>query len=203
MIMNGITRGLLLGLLAAALCGTGYYLGHGRAEALGLAELNAFKVAREEEKRRDAETHAHALAEAMEDYQAEVARGNRLEQAINAEKVRRTKETQNLRRQIANAAKNSAVTLSPDIVRLLNNAAGAGGIPEASLPGTLCPPGADGGTGACADPGARVLDFAGVSEADLAAWFIHYAGRCQSMEDKLSGWRELYRSRADAQGGKK
>ena len=68
MIMTGITRGLLLGLLAAALCGTGYYLGHGRAEALGLAELNAFKVAREEEKRRDAETHAHALAEIVKAY---------------------------------------------------------------------------------------------------------------------------------------
>ena len=173
----------------------GHQIGYGQAEAEGRAAISILKAEQSEKDRRAADAYGKALADRLADYQDEVARGNALETQLLAREKQYSAEARNLRKKIGHATKNSALTLDPDVVRLLNEAAGVD-LPEHPLPGALCLAGPSGGAGGCAAPDGRVLDpHSGVTQADLAAWFVDYAKRCRGMENRLSGWRQWYQGR--------
>ena len=193
--MNEITQSLVvvgvIGLVGLA----GYQIGYGKAEAEGQATVNALKVEQSERDRQAADAYGKALAERLESYQGEVKRGKALETQLRAREKQHSAEARELRKKIGHATKNSALTLDPDVVRLLNDAAGVD-LPEHSLSGAACAAGSAGGAGVCTAPDGRILDpYSGVTQADLAAWFVDYAKRSRSMEYRLSGWRQWYQGR--------
>lgn len=193
---SGFRSLLLAGLIAAACC-SGYVAGCTKAAAEGKAALNALMLKQAVEKRQSAEAYANVLAATQEKYRQEVARGDALAESLAAQDKAHAAETGNLRRQVANATKDSTITLSPAVVRLLNQAAGASGaaIPDDALPGTLCAAGLNGKAGAGAGAATGILGRGGVSEADLAAWFLIYAQRTHWLEQRLAGWQRQHSER--------
>ncbi|MDR0339914.1 MAG: hypothetical protein LBH65_06530 [Desulfovibrio sp.] len=181
----------LAALLILALAVGAYRLGHGQAAAEGRAEINALKAAQAEEARRAADAYAKAVADALERYKNEVARADALALDLQPQDKDHARHAESLRDEIKRLAARDR-NLDPDTVRLLNRAAGAGdSIPDAALPPTLRAPGPAGkpAAGAAADAGL----LAGVSEADLVAWFTDYAARSRRMETRLSSWQRWYR----------
>ena len=198
--MNSYLKALLLLALVILPCIGGYWIGHGKAAAEGKAALNALKVEHSDEQRRAADAYGKAVADALEKYRGEVARGDALAESLTAQDKTHATETKNLRRQIANATKNSTIVLGSDVVRLLNEAAGAC-VPEHAVPGTVHSAGAAGTAGTGAAPCAGLLDqFSGVTEADFVDWFLTYAQRAHWMEQRLAGWRQHFSSRPASAG---
>lgn len=188
------TTGLCAALVLASLVG-GYTHGCSVGTAKGRAELNALKAEYAAERRTAAEAYGAAVASALEKYREEVARGDSLAASLMEKDKIHTTETRTLRRQIADATKNSAVVLGPDVVRLLNEAAGAC-VSDAALPGDVHTPGPDGRAAAGAAPCAGLLEqFNGVTEADFTDWFIIYARRAQWLEERYNAWRHLFGKR--------
>ena len=179
---------LLLGvvcIVGGALYNKGYVAG----EAIGEAAVSALKTKHAEEKRRDADAYGKALADTLDKYKAEVARGNALAGAMIEEREQHAREAETLERRIAAVAGGGTHTFSREFVCMLNAAAG---VHDAAVPGALCTGGADAAGTACAAFGPGLLEqFDGVSEADLLAWFIKYADRCRSLETTVSGWQAL------------
>lgn len=188
------TTGLCAALVLASFIG-GYARGCSVATTKGNAALNALKAEHAEEKRGEAEAYGEAVAKALEKYRAEVKRGDGLAISLAASEKARATETRNLRRQIADATKNSAVVLGPDVVRLLNEAAGAC-VPGGAMPGDVHTPSIDGRAAAGAAPCAGLLEeFNGVNEADFTDWFIIYAKRARWLEGRYNAWRQLFSNR--------
>ena len=193
--MSEIVQSLVVAGFIGLVGFSGYQIGYGKAEAEGQAVVNALKVEQSERDRRAAEAYGKALADRLADYQDEVARGKALETKLRAQEKQYAADARKLKKRIANATKNAACTLEPDVVRVLNEAAGVD-LPEHPLPGAACPASPSGGVGNCTAPDGRVLGpYSGVSQADLAAWFVDYARRCRGMENRLSGWRQWYQGR--------
>lgn len=193
------TTGLYAALVLAALLG-GYTHGCSVGTEKGRAELNALKAEYATEKRLTAEAYGKAVDKALEKYREEVERGNGLVASLKEKDAIHTTETRTLRRQIADATKNSAVVLGPDVVRLLNEAAGAC-VSDAALPGDVHTPGPDGRPAAGATPCAGLLEkFNGVTEADFTDWFIIYARRAQWLEERYTAWRHLFGQRPTTSG---
>ncbi|MCL1939553.1 MAG: hypothetical protein FWG04_02695 [Desulfovibrionaceae bacterium] len=192
---------VLLGGVVLACFGAAYWVaysaGYGKAEAEGRASLNALKVERAEEQRRAAEAYGEALADILTEYQNEVARGDALAVDLQRQDREHNAQTQALQRRIAHVAQNSTVTLGPDVVRLLNEAAG---LSDAALSAALCAPGADGEPAAHPAPRARILE--GVNEADLIAWFAEYAERARWLESRLLAWQAWYRGLKEGEQSK-
>lgn len=188
------TTGLYAALVLASLVG-GYTHGCSVGTAKGRAELSALKAEYAEERQRNAKAYGEAVDKALEKYREEVARGDALATSLIEKDKIHTTETRTLRRQIADATKNSAVVLGSDVVRLLNEAAGAC-VPWGAQHGDIHTPGADGRAAAGAAPCAGLLEeFNGVTEADFTDWFIIYARRAQWLEERYNAWRHLFGKR--------
>ena len=211
------------GFLCSAIVSVGYKLGYGKAEAEGLAALNALKAETQEERRRAADAYGKAVAETLAKYREEVSRGDSLAERITAADTAHAEENAALKRRISNAAKKTAhpaCAVGPDVVRLLNDAAGAC-LPDPALPGDVRAAGAAGGGGACEAPdlgllegvvsaplawtcegkpnanGGKKKQSEVVSQADLLAWTLDYIARTRRLENRLEGWRELFTTRAE------
>lgn len=190
---------LIAGLVLLAAAGAeGWHRGYDRAEAEGKAALLQLEAATEEERRVRADTYGKALADALGEYQAEVARAQALETSLDKERTEHERTTAELHGQIAAATRGSVYCFSPEFVRMLNEAAGAAGaagtdgIFDPALPAAGCSAAAAGAAGTCSPAGAGVLEaFTGVSEADLLAWFIAYSRRCRGLETQVNGWQRL------------
>jgi hypothetical protein len=213
--------------VGSALFGLGLWIGSDTAEAEGLAALNALRAEYQEEKRQASDAYGKAVADALEQYRTEVSRGDVLAGQIAEADKAHAAESETLRRKIAHAAKNSDCTLAPDIVRMLNDAAGAR-VPDAALPGTIRSADPPGGAGAGQAPdlgllegvvsapsawacegkpnadGGKKKQSEVVTQTDLLAWVTDYIARTRRLEDRLAGWRELFTKRAKqgAEGGK-
>ena len=187
----------------------GYMAGHDKAEAEGLAALNALRAASQEEKRRTADAYGKAVADALEQYREQVSRGDDLAGKIMEADKAHAAENAALKRKISHATRDTTCTVDPDVVRLLNNATGATGatgarVPDAALPGDARAADTAGGAGAGQAPDSRLLGRGShVTQADLLAWTLDYIARTRRLEDRLAGWRELFTKRAKqgAEGG--
>lgn len=181
--------GLAVTLVAGCLLGLAYAKGYGHGRAEGEAALQALRVDRAEEKRREAESYGKALADALAAYEAEAERVNRLAVQMQKERQRHERENGMLEKRIADVVGKGAHIFGADFIRMLNAAAG---VCDAAVPATDPSSFSAHGAPPCAAFGPRFLErFQGVTEADLLAWFIDYADRCKMMETQLSGWRSV------------
>ena len=201
--------------LAAALFTVGYRIGTDAAEAKGEAALNALRAEYQEEKRRSADAYGKAVSDALEQYRGEVARGDGLAERIATADKAHAAENAALKRRIAHAPSAAACIVDPDVVRMLNDAAGAC-LPDPALPGNVRAADPPGRAGAGAAPdlgllegvvsaplawacegkpnanGGKKKQSEAVSQADFLAWVLDYIARTRRMEGRLEGWRALY-----------
>ena len=172
--------------------GGGYVAGCDGERAQGRAALETIKREHADAMRQSAETYAGAVTDLFADYRDEVKRADGYVTRMAANDKEHDAETRTLRRRIADATNGSRLVLGPDVVRMLNEAAGAC-VSDAAGSGTVYPSGADGGAGGSAPPCAGVLErFDGVSEADLTAWFLRYARRTRWLETRYAAWKALF-----------
>lgn len=197
--MNSICKAVLSRLAAPLitcfLAGLVYAGGYGHGRAKGEAALREVKMQRAEEKQRQTENFAQALAETLAAHEAETARVSKLSGQLQQERQRHESETRALERRIAAVTSGSAHVFSTDFICMFNAAAG---VRDSSAPGASAAFVSDPGAAPCASFGPGLLElFAGVGEAELLAWFVEYAGRCRIMEDQLAGWRNFAGERGD------
>ena len=184
--LKAAAAAILAPLCISVLAGLSYGRGYEHGKAEGEAALQRARVSRAEERRREAEAFGRALSDSLAAFEAEAGRVNELAGQIQRERERHERDGKAWERRIAEVAGGSHV-FGADFVCMLNAAAG---VCDGSVPQGSASRGSDAAASPCAAFDQGLLEkFEGVSEADLLAWFIEYAGRCRTMESQLLGWR--------------
>lgn len=196
--LNALLAAVALAAAAALVAGiTGYSIGHGSAKAEGDAALAKLQ--------RD---HAVAVAKVADEARlrlvAEVARNNRLAQALADEKATHAQEKQSLLRRIANVT--TVYVPAPGLApRPLPRAVFTAGFVR-EYNAAIGLPAADTGTAAAGvvgtaeagqAPDTWLLD-SGLSQADILAHIADYGERCRNIESQVN--RLLDRSQEATDG---
>ena len=191
--MNEYVQSLVIAGFIGLIGLAGYQIGHGKAEAEGLAAVNALKAEQSEKDRRNADAYGKAVADARERQKKEAGRANAIAAELAADKRRLASEAAKLRRKIADAV-NPDTRFGPAFVSVFNQTTGAG-IPDDPLSGTCDSGGAAGraGTGAAPGPG-----LCAVGEKDLLEYMEYYGERCQGLEGQVRSLRKLLLGRGNA-----